>query len=307
MIRMNWKKKGLIFAPNNENEWMQEFAAVPIADRIDQNFYRILFTPRDSQNRSHIGFIEIDIENPTKILKISKNPLLSLGKLGSFDEMGVMTASLVNFHKKKYLYYIGWNQTKTVPFRLSIGLAISDDDGQSFTRYSDGPILDRNYIDPYFVSAPWVIFDNGIWRMYYISALKWEIDNQEMKAPYHIRYAESKNGIDWKREGIVCIDFKNKNETKIARPCVCKEGNMYKMLYCYGETNYRIGYAESIDGIKWQRKDELAGIDVSNKGWDSEMIEYPFIFEHNAKKYLLYNGNDYGKTGMGLAVLDEVT
>lgn len=68
---------------------------------------------------------------------------------------------------------------------------------------------------------------------------------------------------------------------------------------------YRIRYAESDDGIKWIRKDEEVGINVSDKGWDSEMICYPFVFKHNNSHYMLYNGNSYGKSGIGLAVLEE--
>lgn len=120
---------------------------------------------------------------------------------------------------------------------------------------------------------------------------------------YHIKYAESLNGIDWERKGIVCIDFKSNDEYAIARPCVLKEEGIYKMWYSYRGESYRIGYAESKDGIQWERKDKEAGIDVSATGWDSEMICCPHVFEHNGEKYMLYNGNGYGKTGIGLAVL----
>ena len=132
------------------------------------------------------------------------------------------------------------------------------------------------------------------------------MDNKPI-AYYHIKYAESEDGIHWVRKGIVCINFKYEGETRIARPCVIKEDGIYKMWYCYGfgSYGYKIGYAESEDGIKWERKDEEAGIDVSESGWDSEMICYPFVFKHKGRKYMLYNGNEYGKTGFGYAILEE--
>ena len=34
---------------------------------------------------------------------------------------------------------------------------------------------------------------------------------------------------------------------------------------------------ESEDGVNWQRKDNKVGVDVSNEGWDSEMICYPAV------------------------------
>jgi len=300
---MKWIKKGLIFVPPGNTEWMRTYASVPVADNIREDLYRIYFSSRNSKNRSSIGFIEIDINEPTKILHLCKDPVLAPGKIGAFDDAGVWAASIVNYNKKKFLYYIGWNQPKTVPFRWSIGLCISSDNGQTFTRYSEGPIMDRNPIDPYFVSSPTVIREGNLWRMYYVSGMGWEKHKGELRIPYHIRYAESKDGINWERKGIVCVDFNKEGETRVTRASIFKENAIYKMLFCYAVENYRIGYAESKDGINWERKDKLAGIDVSANDWDSEMIEYPFVFEHKGAKFLLYNGNNYGETGFGYAIL----
>jgi hypothetical protein len=139
--------------------------------------------------------------------------------------------------------------------------------------------------------------------MWYISGVKWEREGGNPKHYYHIKYAESRDGYEWKRKGLVCIDFKSKEEYAIARPCVIKEKGYYEMWYSYRGENYKMGYAKSKDGLRWERKDEEAGIDVSESGWDSEMIEYPFVFDHKGERYMLYNGNGFGKTGIGLAVL----
>lgn len=300
---MKWEKRGMIFCANNNSEWMKTHASLPFADKISDNVYRIYFSTRDSNNRASIGYIETDMTNPTKILSLSKEPVLSIGTIGSFDDNGVMGSCIVNKDETKYLYYIGWNVSVTIPFRWSIGLAISKDDGKTFTKYSNGPILDRNTIDPYLVSSPTVIFDEGKWKMWYISALRWEIHEGKLRAPYHIKYAESNDGINWDRKGIVAIDFKYPGEFAIGRASVIKEDNLYKMWYSYSIDRYRIGYAESSDGMHWERKDEQAGIDVSESGWDSEMIEHTNVFVHNGKKYMLYTGNQYGKTGFGYAIL----
>jgi hypothetical protein len=125
----------------------------------------------------------------------------------------------------------------------------------------------------------------------------------EPKNSYHVNYAESWNGIEWKQTGTTVVDFKDNKEYAIARPTVFKEDGMYKMLYSYRRENdrYRIGYGESEDGIKWVRKDDEAGIDVSPSGWDSEMVCYGCRLEHKGKEYLIYNGNSYGKEGAGIA------
>lgn len=300
---MKWEKRGMIFCANNNSEWMKTHASLPFADKIYDNVYRIYFSTRDSNNRASIGYIETDMTNPTKILSLSKEPVLSIGTIGSFDDNGVMGSCIVNKAGTKHLYYIGWNVGITIPFRWSVGLAISKDGGKTFTKYSNGPILDRNTIDPYLVSSPTVIFDEGKWKMWYISALRWEMHEGKLRAPYHIKYAESNDGINWDRKGIVAIDFKYPGEFAIGRASIIKEDNLYKMWYSYSIDRYRIGYAESSDGMHWERKDEQAGIDVSESGWDSEMIEHTNVFVHNGKKYMLYTGNQYGKTGFGYAIL----
>jgi len=299
---MRWSKKGLILEPRGKPEWMVTHASLPFAENIGEELYRIYFYGRDSLNRSRPAYIEIDINQPQQILSISENPVLDLGSLGAFDDSGVMPSWVIETDNKKYLYYTGWTVGVRVPFYFYIGVAISQNGGKSFKRFSKAPILERNDIDPYLTASPSIIIDNGIWRMWYVSCVKWVIEDDKPKHYYHIKYAESKDGFHWERKGIICIDFSSKDEYAIARPCVIKESGIYKMWYSYRGESYRIGYAESRDGITWQRKDEEAGIDISGSGWDAEMIEYAFVFNHKGQKYMLYNGNGYGKTGMGYAI-----
>lgn len=300
---MNWIKTGLFFEPPKNTSWMVSHASVPFALNIDRDLFRIYFSGRDDKNRSQTGFIELDIKNPSNIIQITNRPALQIGKLGTFDESGAVLSWMVDYADTLYSYYIGWNIGTTIPFRTSIGLAISKDGGRTFEKYADGPIMDRSVCDACLVSSPCVLIEKGIWRMWYTSGTKWVMDNGEPKHYYHIKYAESKNGIIWKREGDISIDFKSDEEYAIARPCVIRDNRMYKMWYSYRGKSYRIGYAESGDGLHWERKDEQTGIDVSEAGWDSGMICYPHVFEHDGKKYMLYNGNDYGRSGIGLAIL----
>jgi predicted GH43/DUF377 family glycosyl hydrolase len=300
---MRWIKKGLIFTPPQQKSWSASYTAVPMAEHIIGDRWRIFFSSRDACNRSHVGFFDVDIRTPDRPLVVSERPVLSPGGLGTFDEAGAMGSWMVSVEGKTYLYYTGWNVGVSVPFRNAIGLAISEAGLYTFTKYSDGPILDRSIYDPCFISNPCVLVENGTWRMWYLSGLLWKQCDGQPQPRYHIKYAESGDGIHWRRDGHVCIDFRDDTETAISRPCVVKDQTGYKMWYSYRGSSYRIGYAESTDGLQWKRKDEEAGIDVSPVGWDSEMIEYAFVFDHNGNRYVLYNGNSYGKTGIGLAVL----
>ena len=300
---MKWTKLGLLFCPENNYDWMISHAANPVAESLGDGLFRVYFSSRDKYNRSSIGSIEFDIRSPNQILMIADRPLVMPGEAGLFDDSGASIGSLVLFSGKRYLYYTGWNLTVTVPWRNSIGLAISDVDDVVFKKYSRAPIIDRNEIDPFSVSYPWVRREGTVWKMWYGSNLRWGSCHSDMD--HVIKYAESPDGIHWDRQGLIAIPLKYPGEWGISKPSVVKEYEIYKMWYSYRGTTYRIGYAESPDGIHWERKDEQVGIDVSESGWDSAMIEYPFVFDHDGKRYMLYNGNGYGKTGMGLAVLDE--
>jgi hypothetical protein len=297
---MQWRKQGLILGPQPRLAWMQTHAMVPLADHIGGDRYRIYFSGRDRDNRSHIGYAEIGLDRPERILTVSELPVLSPGELGCFDDSGVTPSWLVDHDGVKYLYYIGWQPRSRVRLGLMIGLALSHDGGVTFQRYSRAPLLPRTDHEPFaLLTAPCVLLDGGVWRMWYVSADLWQSPDEPR---YNIKYAESADGINWRREGHVCIDYAAPEETALARPCVLKEDGIYRMWYSYKQGNYRIGYAESADGLTWQRLDADAGISAAASGWDSEMLEYAYVFDHRGTKYMLYNGNAYGRDGFGLAV-----
>ena len=310
---MNWIKQGVIFAPENNFEWMVSHASVPVVDEARAGVLRIYFGTRDTNGQSQTSFIEVDAREPEKIIHIHDRPILPLGRPGTFDDSGIMPSWLVNHEDKKYLYYIGWNVRATVPYHLSIGLAVSDDGGQSFQKISEGPLLDRSIDEPFFNTAPCVMVEAGRWRMWYVSCTEWQEADGRLEPRYHVKYAESSDGISWQKTNRVCIDY-DEMTGAIGRPCVFKQTNDYKMLYSYRgvreyRTNpsqsYRLGYAESTDGLTWTRRDGATGIERPASGWDSEMMEYCYVFAHEDRTYLFYNGNGFGKTGIGYAVLDN--
>jgi predicted GH43/DUF377 family glycosyl hydrolase len=275
-----------------------------VADPIGE-LHRVYFSSRDKAGRAQVGYFDIKLSALDKILRLSEKPVIGLGATGAFDDNGVTTSWIVTHQGKKYHYYSGWSLGVSVPFYFYVGLALSDDGGESYKKISAAPILERNAIDPYLTASPCVLVEDGTWRMWYVSGTGWQMKEAQLRHRYHIKYAESSDGIYWHREGRVCIDYESQDEYAIARPSVLNDGGLYRMWYSYRGESYRIGYAESADGIEWNRKDAQSGIDVSESGWDSEMIEYPYVFENEGTYYMLYNGNGYGRTGIGLAVLDR--
>lgn len=298
-----WRKLGQIYCPSGQKEWMHSHAAVPFAEHIRGDLFKIYFSTRNIDNQSFTGYLLIDINRPQEILELSDSPVIGPGALGEFDDSGAMATWLAHNDGRRFLYYIGWNLGVTVPFRNSIGLAVSENGGE-FKRYAPGPVVDRSMTEPHFVASCCVLPDQDKWRMWYLSCTGWRIQNGKPEHRYHIKYAESNDGISWTRNGIVAIDYLDNSEYAISRPSVIRDGDCWKMWFSHRGSVYRIGYAESLDGIHWRRLGTDCQIDVSESGWDSEMVEYPFVFDHNGSRYMLYNGNGYGKTGFGLAILE---
>ena len=282
---------------------------IPIAEHISDDYFRIYFSSRDKLNRGHGAYLEIDLNKPTNILKLCNRPILEPGALGCFDDSGALPNTIVNVSNRKLLYYTGINLGITVKIRNSIGLAEWNEEQHMFVRCYDGPVIDRTCNFPHFVATPEVHFEKNLFRAWFTSCIGWKTESNEPKHFYRIEYAESSDGVAWKRDGIIAIDFRDEFEYALGVPRVIKEENEYKMWFCSRATReqptYRIRYATSKNGIQWERKDHLVGIDVSENGWDSQMICYPFIFDHKGQRYMLYNGNYYGKTGFGIAILDE--
>jgi predicted GH43/DUF377 family glycosyl hydrolase len=304
---MRWIKKGLIYAPNKRNWWSYYYGILPTPLYLKkENKIRIYFATSDKERYSRITYIDVDADNPSKILYKHKSFVLDVGEIGQFDDCGVNPSSIVRIGKKIYLYYVGYQRCQRTPYMLFPGLAVSDDSGESFHKYSKAPIIDRSKDYSVSHAAPFVIRDRKNFRMWLWLGMKWVAINSKLYISAKIGYAESKNGLNWDIKQIV-IKPNEKKEFSLGRPWVIHENGMYKMWYSvrYVDKLYRIGYAESKDGLKWNRKDKEAGIDVSKTGWDSEMICYPAIIKVKKNTYMFYNGNKNGETGFGYAILEN--
>ncbi len=309
---MHWQKLGLLWAPTGELAWSKTHATLPVVHAAAPRQWQVYLSTRDAQGKSRIGRLYVDATGPPKAIRFDPEPVLSLGEPGTFDDSGVMPGWLVTNGDELRLYYIGWNVIATVPYRLSIGLAVSRDGGRSFHRYSQGPVVDRSSREPFFATAPCVHKEGNLWRLWYVAGTGWQQINDRWEPGYHVKYAESADGIDWTVTGVTCIQAAEGEA--IGRPCVFRRSAGYAMHYSYRRLvdyrtdpgqSYRLGYAESDDGIHWRRLDDRAGIDVSPTGWDSQMQEYCWVQREGDATYLLYNGNTFGHSGVGVAKLVE--
>jgi hypothetical protein len=302
---MAWQKKGLIFAPSGDLWWARSYALIPTVDVLNSKIVRVYFASLDEKKDGRIGYLDLDAGDLGHILAESREPVLDLGPRGTFDDSGVNPSCVVNVNGTRYLYYIGWQRCERVPYLLFAGLAISED-GVNFKKTSATPILDRTDLEPFLRSATAIIFEEGMFKAWYVSGLGWTHVNDTLYPTYVIRYADSVDGIHWISRDDPCINFKDENEFGFGRPWVIKDQGLYKMWYSIRSrvAPYCIGYAESTDGLLWNRKDEIVGIERSKGGWDSEMICYPCVVTINQRLHMFYNGNRHGSTGFGYAVLE---
>ena len=313
-----WKKLGRVFNPIEvENKsWLKEFAQAP-ATLVFNDFVRLYFSCRpfadeNGQYVSYSAYIDLERTDLFKVRNLAEQPIIKLGGLGDFDEFGTYPVSVIRNGRETRAYYGGWTRCESVPFNVAIGLAISRDNGKTFTKPWNGPVLSYSMDEPFVISGPKVRIFNNIWYIWYIAGRKWKIVDGRAEPVYKIRMATSSNGINWDKTNKDLIHNRIEEDEAQASPDVFYANGKYHMFFCYRfssnyrckEHGYRIGYAYSTNLIDWVREDEKAGIDVSEKGWDSEMLSYPHVFELDGRIYMAYLGNQVGRYGFGLAMLD---
>jgi len=301
---MKWIKKGLIWGPDGTLPWAKHSALTPTPIVLRENEIRIYAGFRDDRGVSRIGYVDVEARNPSQVIRVSQKPVLNTGKPGAFDDNGMILGDIVRRENKLYMYYVGFQLADQVKFLAFTGLAISHDNGETFERYSQAPILDRDDHGLFIMAIHSVLFQDSKWKVWYSAGNGWEIINDIPYPQYHIWYTESTDGIHFPDRGNLCIDVEG-NEYRIGRPRVYRVRDKYIMYYTKGtiDGDYLAGYAESIDGVNWLRIDAESGIVLSESGWDSEALSYPALVWADNDVYMFYNGNQMGKEGFGFSSL----
>lgn len=315
----NWKKLGKVFTPQDvtNRPWLKEFAQAP-ATLLFDDYVRVYFSCRpqadtDGKYVSYSTYVDLDRADLFKVRAVADKPILSLGGLGEFDEFGTYPVSVTREGSELWAYYAGWTRCESVPFNVAIGVAISRDGGKYFEKPGNGPVLNYTLDEPFVLSGPKVRRFNGQWQLFYIAGRKWKMVDGRAEPVYKIRMAISEDGLRWNKLNKDLIESRIEEDEAQASPDVFFANGKYHMFFCYRysshyrskQNGYRIGYASSTDLVNWVRDDTKVGIDVSENGWDAEMISYPHVFELDGKTYMAYLGDQVGRYGFGLAVLED--
>ena len=308
---MKWKKLGLMFYPDGTQEWARTHGMLPTPIFLpDLGVIRIFMTCCDSAGISRPGFVDVSPDDPTRVISPLTGPLMDIGLPGTFDESGVLGTSVVRAPDGRlFLYYVGFEIGTRIRYRLLSNLAISNDNGKTFVRHSTTPVLERNQEDLYFRGGPYVIVDGGRFRMWYVGGSNWLDVGGKAMPEYRIKYLESEDGVRWEGQGQLVMDITEPDEHGFGRPWVLPNPEYgYEMYYSIRRKSlgaYRMGFATSADGLAWDRKDSSMGMDVGPDDFDSDAIMYAAVIEVNGRTYCYYNGNDFGKDGFAVAVMEQ--
>lgn len=299
---MRFVKKGLVYQPDKQTWWKQRYAIMPTPILSpDKKFIRVYFGITDNERNGRVTFIDVDSNDPRNVISNPDTVVLDIGTEGTFDDSGVVPSSIINENGQLKLYYVGFQRSEKVPYLLFSGLAISNSFNEKFIRRSFAPIIDRSANSPFSNAAPFVMKTDKSYKMWFWEGNEWLKVNGKKYINAVISYAESSDGETWRVVKRGCIVPNKSIEFSVGRPWVFEENGSYKMIFSVRNIDklYRIGYAESINGIDWIRRE--IDFDVSSTGWDSEMVCYPSLIKFEDKTYLFYNGNNNGETGFGLA------
>jgi hypothetical protein len=297
-----WKKLGLIYKPLENNDKLITHASNPLVLELGHSLFRVFYNGRDSENKSSISFFDFDMDT-FKVSNDQGKIVESFGEAKSYDSHGISNGCFLEKNDELFILTMAWQIEDNSHWRGDIGaikLNATLDEG----RANKAPFLASDTkIDLVSLSYPWVLKEDGIYKMWYGSTIDWTSENGEMI--HVINYAESQDAKNWDRKGLA-IPYEIGKAQAFSRPTVLKVGSIYHMWYSYRSgdgTKYKIGYASSPDGKDWTREDEKSGITASDEGWDSEMICYPCVFEYQGAYFMMYNGNNHGRSGIGLAKL----
>jgi hypothetical protein len=284
---------------------MVSHAAYPTPLLLARDRLRIYFNTRDAESRGSLAWMDVDPADPLRTLDIADEPALGPGPIGAFDDCGLSNGSIHRIGNELWLYYMGWSRSLDVPFRNSIGLAISRDGGATFERAFEGPLLARSRHDPYTVSYPFVVTptaDNRTWRMLYGSNRGPGDRDETMN--HVLTEATSSDGLEWRPSGRDLL-APLPGEFGLSRPWRFAANGRPLLLYSIRREHYSIGASmQESPGDTWTRlTNDMLG--PSPEDWDNEATCYPAVIELNGSRLMFYCGNGFGRTGFGVAVIED--
>ncbi len=306
---MIWQRLGKIWLASDHLSWGSMGTLTPTPYLLGNGIVRVFCGIRDNKGVARIGYFDILESNPTQVINFSQSPVLDIGIPGAFDDNGMLLGDIIKVRDTLRMYYVGFQPSTKAKFLAYGGLAISNDDGQTFSRFSNTPVIDRDD-NGLFIRAIHGIkkLDDGRFQAWYSEGSDWEYINGKPYPQYSVATIFSDDGINFKKNDGTPVKLQRDGEYRLGRSRVFSfNENNHILTFTYGKANgeYQSGYAHSSDLKNWVRKDDW-GLDPGKDGFDSKHVAYPAMIKFSSGDiYCFYNGNDMGNGGIGLAKLIE--
>jgi len=312
----SWESLGMIFECSAFEISGQPivFAQAPQAV-VFEDFTRVYFSSRCVHPTgigwlSFVAYVDLSTDFST-VVSAPKRVEYTLAEPGSFDEDGIFPFSPFIDDGRFFALTTGWSRRVSVDVETGVGLMESFDGGATFSRMGRGPLLTPSTNEPFLVCDGFALRSGQKYKLWHSFGVAWTQcpRTKIWERTYKIGYRESDHLEKWPQGtgSQIIEDVRGEFECQ-ALPTVAKVGGQFLMAFCHRDTfgfrefpssKYDLGYAESVDGLAWRRDDSMFSFPRSD--FDSEMRCYPHIFERGKEVFLLYNGNNFGQFGFGLA------
>ncbi len=200
---------GHIYVADGSHDWAHHYAFPPTPYSLNDEVLRLYVGFCDECTVARVGYVDVLKDNPGEVVAVSQNPVLDIGIPGTFDDNGVLPTSLLSVGNELYLYYVGYQLGRKLNYYQFQGLAISSDGGNTFNRAKRVPIIDRSDKELFNRTSAFVMRETTVYKMWYVAGSEWIYVNGKPLPKYNLRYVESKDGVSWPEEGVVCLDFAN--------------------------------------------------------------------------------------------------
>lgn len=293
-----WKHEANpVYSSEKSGAWDSWTNGVSIVPTDGGRKYRMYYAGNRGEG---IGFAEASVDDPLHWQEHPASPVLT-PRQDNWEGNLINQPRVVKVTETHWrMYYTGWGFDGPGS-TWAMGLAESFDGGTTWQRRGDEPILERGTPespDGGGACVPMVLRVGDRWMMWYTA---WQA-HPDGHQHIHLCLATSEDGLHWhKHPGnpVLGDDFSDEAARSVtSRCCVRHENGVFHMWYSFAKPHYRIAYAESLDGIHWERSPVSPVLGPSPApAWDDEMVEYPEVQVVNGTYRLWFSGNRFRSVG----------
>jgi hypothetical protein len=272
---------------------------VLLADRI-----RVYFATCDEDLRGRILFADLERTPPFRVMSVEERPVMDVGPAGSFDCDGVNPSQVLEVNGRLFLVYIGWQRdVEGAPYTLLGGLAESLDGGRTFARLR-APLLARTEAEKFFRTAPFLSRrPGGGWQMLYIGGSQFAEAGGRNQPIYSLKRLVSDRPDTWfgEPDELLAPD-PDAGVIGFGRPVLWPEADGTEILLISERTAAGYEMLQSpLHAVEGGAAAFDPVLDGARAPWEDQMTCFGAPLRVNGVELLFYNGNQFGRSGFGLA------